>query len=141
MIIMSMRFEQRSTMTPPRSPKRSMGANCMATVTPTAVTLPVSSSTSQSWAMRCIHPEVMAMTLEAVNRRKFGTLRAMRVWRHGGRRVWIGSGAVGGKTFGGGVTSSCGVRCVWADRFRMGRPSWGRDRRYRRPSHSDPVST
>jgi hypothetical protein len=38
----------------------------------------------------------MATRFVAVKSRKFGTDRAMRVWRHGGRVAWIGSGSVGG---------------------------------------------
>ena len=85
MIIISARFENRSTRTPPSSPNSSIGANCIATVMPTCATDPVSCSTSQSWAMRCIQPAVIATRFVAVNSRKFGTDRAMSVWRHGGR--------------------------------------------------------
>ena len=58
------RLGYRSAMTPPSRPNSSTGRNCSATATPTAVTLPVSSSTSQSCAMRCIHSPVVATTWE-----------------------------------------------------------------------------
>ena len=55
------RFWWRSVTSPPSGPNSSIGPNCSAAVTPTAVTLPVSSNTSQSIAMRCIHDEVLAI--------------------------------------------------------------------------------
>ena len=56
-------------MTPPHSPSTSIGVNCIATVMPTAATLPESWSTSQSIAMRCIHTAVLATRFEAANLR------------------------------------------------------------------------
>ncbi len=58
------RFGYRSAITPPTSPNRSTGRNCRATATPTAVMLPVSSRTNQSWAMRCIQSPVVATICE-----------------------------------------------------------------------------
>ena len=63
-MIRIVRLGNRSATTPPKSPNISIGRNCSATATPTAVTLPVSSSTSQSWAMRCIQSPVVATICE-----------------------------------------------------------------------------
>ncbi len=46
-----------------------MGANCMATVMPTAVGLCERLRTNQSWATRCIHAPVLASSCEAAKRR------------------------------------------------------------------------
>ncbi len=54
-IMISLRFSNRSAMTPPNGARISVGRNCIATTVPSAVPLPVSSSTSQAWAMPCIH--------------------------------------------------------------------------------------
>ena len=56
------RFGKRSASMPPCTPSSSIGRNCIAIVTPTAAELPVSSSTSQSSAMLCIHVPVLATT-------------------------------------------------------------------------------
>ncbi len=53
-----LRFGKRSAMTPPNRPSRRVGVNCSAVVMPTAVALPVSVSTSQSWAMRWTQPPI-----------------------------------------------------------------------------------
>ncbi len=61
---------------PAEQPKNSIGANWHATVMPTCATEPVSCRTSQSCAMRCIHPAVIATRFVAwVKMRKFGTDR------------------------------------------------------------------
>ncbi len=74
-----------------------MGANCMATVMPTAATLCESWSTSQSCAMRCIQVPDIARMLEIVNSRKFGTRSDERLSLHGARPLITGIGSVGGK--------------------------------------------
>ena len=51
----------RSAIMPPWTPSSSIGRNCIAIVMPTAAALPVSSSTSQSWAMLCIQVPVLVM--------------------------------------------------------------------------------
>ena len=50
----SFQRSNRSTSTPPHTPKSSIGRNWRAVAVPIATGLPVSSSTSQSWATRCI---------------------------------------------------------------------------------------
>ncbi len=63
-MIRIVRFGYRSAITPPARPNSSTGRNCRATAMPTAVMLPVSSNTSQSCAIRCIHRPVVATTCE-----------------------------------------------------------------------------
>ncbi len=92
-------------MRPPYSPKTSMGVNCMATVMPTAVTLCERVSTSQSWAMRCIHVPDMARMFEIVNSRKLGTRSELKVSLHGERPAMTGIGSVGGKADVGGAVA------------------------------------
>ena len=41
-------------MTPPQGASSRVGRNCIATTAPSAVPLPVSSSTNHAWAMLCI---------------------------------------------------------------------------------------
>ena len=53
-IMISRRLSKRSAITPPHGASSSVGTNCMATTAPSAVPLPVSSSTSHAWAMPCI---------------------------------------------------------------------------------------
>ncbi len=48
------RLSYRSASTPPNGPNSRSGRNCSADTTPSAVPLPVSSSTSHDWATRCI---------------------------------------------------------------------------------------
>jgi hypothetical protein len=52
--MMSQRRLSRSTTAPAQSPSTSRGPNCSAVLIPSATPLPVSVSTSQSWATRCI---------------------------------------------------------------------------------------
>ena len=52
--ISSVRFGQRSASTPPQAANRSIGRNCSAEVTPTAIPLPVSSRISHISATICI---------------------------------------------------------------------------------------
>ena len=54
-ITMSFHRSNRSTSTPPHTPKSSIGRNWRAVAVPIATALPVSSRTSQSCATRCIH--------------------------------------------------------------------------------------
>jgi hypothetical protein len=54
------RFGSRSATAPVCSPNSSIGRNCRAIVTPTAVELCVRVKISQSWAMLCIHAPVFA---------------------------------------------------------------------------------
>ena len=61
---------------------------------PTIATLPVSCSTSQSCAMRCIQVAVIATTLAPAKMRKFGTARAAKLSRQElgpSFGSWIGS--------------------------------------------------
>ncbi len=61
--ISSMRLEYRSAKAPPQRLNRSSGRNCRPVVIPSAAPLLcVSSSTSQSWATRCIQVPVLEMT-------------------------------------------------------------------------------
>jgi len=55
-----LRFDNRSATSPVCRPNSSIGRNCSAMVTPTAVALCVRSRTSQSWAMLCIHVPMLA---------------------------------------------------------------------------------
>jgi hypothetical protein len=55
-----LRFDNRSATSPACRPNSSIGRNCSAMVTPTAVALCVRSRTSQSWAMLCIHVPMLA---------------------------------------------------------------------------------
>jgi hypothetical protein len=57
---------ERSEITPAHGPSSSVGANCSATVIPTSATLPVSSSTSQSTAIRAIQPPVFANSCDTI---------------------------------------------------------------------------
>ena len=57
-------LRERSEITPAHGPSSRVGANCSATVMPTRATLPVSSSTSQSTAIRAIQPPVFANSCE-----------------------------------------------------------------------------
>lgn len=68
-MINKVRLAKRSTITPPTRPNSSTGRNCSATATPTAATLPLISSTSQSWAIRCIHKPVVAITCDESHNR------------------------------------------------------------------------
>ncbi len=77
------RLANRSAIIPPHGPSRSDGMNCSATVMPTAVTEPESCSTSQSWAIRCIQRATTATKWPMAKMRKLGTLREMKVCRHG----------------------------------------------------------
>ena len=61
-----MRRFARSDRTPAHGPSSRVGANCSVTVSPTRATLPVSSSTSQSTAMRAIHPPVFAKSCDTM---------------------------------------------------------------------------
>ena len=63
------RFGYRSAMTPPHAPNTRIGPNCRAMVIPTSMTLPVSSSTSQSTAIRCIHAAVFDTICDDTYRR------------------------------------------------------------------------
>ena len=54
------RFGSRSATAPVCRPSSSIGRNCSAMVTPTAVELCVRSKISQSWAMLCIHVPMLA---------------------------------------------------------------------------------
>ena len=54
------RFGSRSATAPACRPSSSIGRNCSAIVTPTAVELWVRLKISQSWAMLCIHAPVFA---------------------------------------------------------------------------------
>ena len=64
-----------------------MGANCSATVSPTAATLPVSSKMSQSMAMRAIHPPMLFDSPPMNDSRKLNTWNEAKTARHEGRRV------------------------------------------------------
>jgi hypothetical protein len=59
----------RSAIAPPHRPKRNTGANRKANVVPTAVPLPVSSSTSHASAIACIHPPVWEISSPPKNSR------------------------------------------------------------------------
>ena len=66
------RLSKRSATTPPHTPNSSMGRNCSATMKPRAdpaVDFPVSSSTSQLWAVICIHVPVSDTSWEKKNSR------------------------------------------------------------------------
>ncbi len=65
----SSRRGYRSASTPPYRPKASVGANCMATVTPTAVGLCERLRTNQSWATRWTQPPVLARSCEPAKSR------------------------------------------------------------------------
>ena len=54
-----LRFGSRSASAPACIPSSSIGPNCSAIVTPTAVELWVRLKISQSWAMLCIHEPVL----------------------------------------------------------------------------------
>ena len=61
------RLSRRSAITPPHTPNSSMGRNCRATISPRAepaVARPVSSSTSQLWAVVCIHVPLREISWE-----------------------------------------------------------------------------
>ena len=57
--IMTLRLGNMSTSRPLSGPMTSMGRNCSATAIPTAAGLPVSCSTSQSWASLCIQTPML----------------------------------------------------------------------------------
>lgn len=65
----SRRFGNRSTSTPPYNPNSSIGRNCSAIVTPTAVDDPARLSTSQSCAIRCIQVPMFDTTWPRKNSR------------------------------------------------------------------------
>ena len=53
-MMINLRLSNRSAMTPPNGASSRVGRNCIATTVPSAVPLPVSSSTSHDWARPCI---------------------------------------------------------------------------------------
>ena len=88
------RLANRSAIMPPHGPRSSEGINCSATVMPTAVTEPDSSSTIQSWAIRCIQMAITAMKWPIAKMRKLGTFREMKVCFQGSRSLTTASGWV-----------------------------------------------
>ncbi len=78
-----LRLAKRSAIMPPQGPNSSDGMNCSATVMPTAVTEPDSSSTSQSWAIRCIQRAITATKWPIAKMRKLGTFSETNVCRQG----------------------------------------------------------
>ena len=63
------RLSNRSAINPPHMPASSIGVNWRAVVTPRATPLPVSLSTSQLWAVICIHVPVSETSWPAKKRR------------------------------------------------------------------------
>src|SRR4051794_14497127 len=84
-------------MTPAHGPSRSIGANCSATVRPTAATLEVSSKTSQSMAMRAIQPPMLLKSEPTNDSRKLNTRKEENTSRQAVRSLSVVRGAVAGE--------------------------------------------